>query len=179
MQRMPPRTQRRPRRLSSGESERWTPERIGCDVIIVDHDTERSAARGGEDVISGSVIPQVAFNGEEESTGKRMDGDEGARCCQLDAPTTCEPWDVRTLLNHIFVGAARGEEVTPSLSEDPPDVLSDDPCSDFERARAETLRTFGEPGVFERTGSALGPADPRVGLGGIHRTGPDDARGSP
>jgi len=37
---------------------------------------------------------------------------------QLDAPTTCEPWDVRTLLNHMlqiqryFVGAARGEEVT-------------------------------------------------------------------
>jgi len=81
---------------------------------------------------------------------------------QLDAPTTCEAWDVRTLLNHMllieryFVGAARGDEVTLSLSEDPPDVLSDDPCSDFERARAETLRTFGEPGVLERTGQALG-----------------------
>ncbi len=81
---------------------------------------------------------------------------------QLDAPTTCEPWDVRTLLNHMlliqryFVGAARGEEVTLSLSEDPPDVLSDDPCTDFERARAETLRTFGEPDVLERTGSVLG-----------------------
>jgi hypothetical protein len=56
---------------------------------------------------------------------------------QLDAPTTCEPWDVRTLLNHMlqiqryFVGAARGEEVTLSLSEDPPDFLSDDPCSDL------------------------------------------------
>jgi len=81
---------------------------------------------------------------------------------QLDAPTTCEPWNVRTLLNHMlqiqryFVGVARGEDITLSLSEDPPDLLSDDPCSDFDQARAETLRTFGQPGVIEKTGTVLG-----------------------
>jgi uncharacterized protein (TIGR03086 family) len=81
---------------------------------------------------------------------------------QLDAPTTCEPWDVRTLMNHMllvqsaFVAHARGEEFELSLEEDPPDVLSDDPCADFERARAEALRVFAEPGVIERTGTNLG-----------------------
>jgi uncharacterized protein (TIGR03086 family) len=81
---------------------------------------------------------------------------------QLDAPTTCEPWNVRNLLNHMlqiqryYVGIARGEDVTLSLSEDPPDLLGDDPCSDFDRARADTLRTFGEPGVLDKTGLALG-----------------------
>jgi uncharacterized protein (TIGR03086 family) len=81
---------------------------------------------------------------------------------QLDAPTTCERWDVRTLMNHMllvqsaFVGHARGEAFTLSLEEDPPDVLGDDPASAFERARAEALRVFGEPGVVERTGTNLG-----------------------
>lgn len=81
---------------------------------------------------------------------------------QLDAPTTCEPWNVRTLLNHMlhiqryFVGIARGEDITLSLAEGPPDLLSDDPCSDFDQARAETLRTFGQPGVVEKTGTILG-----------------------
>jgi uncharacterized protein (TIGR03086 family) len=81
---------------------------------------------------------------------------------RLDAPTTCDEWNVRTLLNHMlqtqryFIGAARGEDV--SLSPNPPDLLSDDPCSDFDQARAEALRTFGEPGVIDRTGPALGIA---------------------
>jgi uncharacterized protein (TIGR03086 family) len=81
---------------------------------------------------------------------------------QLDAPTTCGSWDVRTLMNHMlliqsaFVGHARGEAFTLSLEEDPPDVLSDDPYADFEQARAEALRIFGEPGVIERTGTNLG-----------------------
>ena len=82
--------------------------------------------------------------------------------CRLDAPTTCEPWTVRTLLNHMllvqsaFVAHARGEEFSLSLEEDPPDVLTDDPYADFERARAEALRVFGEPGIIERTGTNLG-----------------------
>ena len=54
------------------------------------------------------------------------------------------------------MGAARGDDV--ALSQDPPDLLSDDPFSDFAHARAETLHTFGEPGVIDQTGPALGIA---------------------
>ncbi len=80
----------------------------------------------------------------------------------LDAPTTCDGWTVRTLMNHMletqryFVGSARGDSVT--LSQDPPNLLGEHPSADFDRARAETLRTFGAPGVIERTGPALGIA---------------------
>ncbi len=82
---------------------------------------------------------------------------------KMDAPTICSGWDVRTLMNHMlqtqryFVGAARGEDVAPPGGT-PPDVLSDEPATDFDRARAETLATFGEPGVMEKTGPALGIA---------------------
>jgi uncharacterized protein (TIGR03086 family) len=82
---------------------------------------------------------------------------------QLDAPTTCDEWNVRTLMNHMldtqqyFVGAARGEEVSPP-SPNPPALLSDDPVADFDRARGETLSTFAKPGVIEKTGPSLGIA---------------------
>lgn len=82
---------------------------------------------------------------------------------QLDAQTPCDDWDVRTLLNHMlqtkeyFVNAARGKDATPPMGE-PPDLLSDDPAQDFEQGREETLRTFAEPGVIERTGPSLGIA---------------------
>ena len=82
---------------------------------------------------------------------------------QLDAPTPCDKWDVRTLLNHMletqryFVGSARGEEVSPP-APNPPELLGDDPHADFERARREMLRTYGEPGVIEKTGPSLGIA---------------------
>jgi uncharacterized protein (TIGR03086 family) len=82
---------------------------------------------------------------------------------QLDAPTPCDEWDVRTLMNHMldtanyFVGAARGEDVSPP-SPVPPQVLGDDPVADFDRARAETLSTFAEPGVIDKTGPSLGIA---------------------
>lgn len=82
---------------------------------------------------------------------------------KLDAATPCDEWDVRTLMNHMldtqhyFVGAARGEQVSPP-SRMPPELLSDDPVADFDRARAETLSTFAEPGVIEKTGPSLGIA---------------------
>jgi uncharacterized protein (TIGR03086 family) len=82
---------------------------------------------------------------------------------QLDAPTPCDQWDVRSLMNHMldtkdfFVGRARGEDVSLP-SPDPPELLGADPAADFEQGREETLRTFGEAGVLERTGPALGIA---------------------
>jgi uncharacterized protein (TIGR03086 family) len=82
---------------------------------------------------------------------------------KLDARTPCDQWDVRTLLNHMldtknyFVGAARGEEVSPP-GQNPPDLLGDDPLADFERGRSEMLSTYGAPGVIEKTGPSLGIA---------------------
>ncbi len=82
---------------------------------------------------------------------------------KLDAGTPCDDWDARTLMDHMldtqryFVGAARGEDVSPP-SPTPPTLLGDDPVADFKAARDETLRTFGEPGVIEKTGPTLGIA---------------------
>jgi uncharacterized protein (TIGR03086 family) len=82
----------------------------------------------------------------------------------LDAPTPCDEWDVRTLMNHMldtqryFVGAARGDHDVAPPSPRPPDVLGDDPLDEFDRARTETMRTFGAPGVIEKTGPSLGIA---------------------
>jgi uncharacterized protein (TIGR03086 family) len=81
----------------------------------------------------------------------------------LDAPTPNDQWDVRTLLNHMletqryFVGAARGEDVSPPAPS-PPELLGDDPLADFEQARSEVLSTYGAPGVIEKTGPSIGIA---------------------
>jgi uncharacterized protein (TIGR03086 family) len=82
---------------------------------------------------------------------------------KLEARTPCDDWNVRTLLDHMldtqkyFVGAAKGEDVSPP-GPTPPQLLGDDAVVDFERARAETLRTFGAEGVIEKTGPSLGIA---------------------
>jgi len=81
----------------------------------------------------------------------------------LDAPTTCDGWDVRTLLNHMlqtqryFLGTARGEDVAPPMGT-PPELVGDDPVAAFEQARADMLRTYGADGVIEKTGPSLGIA---------------------
>ena len=82
---------------------------------------------------------------------------------KLDATTPCDEWDVRSLMNHMldtqhyFVSAAQGNDASPP-SPHPPELLGDDPVTDFEHARAETLRTFGEKGVIDKTGPSLGIA---------------------
>jgi uncharacterized protein (TIGR03086 family) len=82
---------------------------------------------------------------------------------RLDAPTTCEEWDVRTLLNHMldtqryFLASARGEDASPPAPE-PPELLSADLVADFEQCRTEMLEAFGDPDVREKTGPALGIA---------------------
>jgi uncharacterized protein (TIGR03086 family) len=82
---------------------------------------------------------------------------------RLDAATPCDDWDVRALLNHVietqryFVGAARGQDVSPP-GRTPPSLVGDDPVGAFERARAETIGTFSDPDVVEKTGPSLGIA---------------------
>lgn len=90
-------------------------------------------------------------------------GKAAVAASDLDAKTPCDGWDVRTLMNHVlqtqqyFVASARGQEAAPPNGE-PPELLSDDPASDFVHARAEMLRAFGEHGVVEKTGPLLGIA---------------------
>jgi uncharacterized protein (TIGR03086 family) len=90
----------------------------------------------------------------------RVAGAEG----KLDAPTPCDEWDVRMLLNHMldtqryFIGSARGEQVDPPASTPPDDLLGDDPVTAFTAVRNDALQTFGEPGAIERTAPALGIA---------------------
>ena len=82
---------------------------------------------------------------------------------KLDAPTPCDDWDVRRLMDHMldtqryFAGAARNQDVSPP-SPNPPELLGDDPVADFDHARSEILTAFGEEGVIEKTGPSLGIA---------------------
>lgn len=82
---------------------------------------------------------------------------------QLDAVTPCDDWVVHELMSHMldtqkyFVASAQGREAAPP-SPTPTTALGSDPVADFEHARADTLRAFGEPGVVDRTGPSLGIA---------------------
>ncbi len=83
---------------------------------------------------------------------------------QLDSDTPCDDWQVRELMNHMletqryFVGSARGESVSPPGQTPPTTLLGDDPVKDFKRAREETLNTYGDKDVLEKTGPTLGVA---------------------
>jgi len=86
-----------------------------------------------------------------------------AAAAQLDAPTPCDEWTTRQLLNHMletqryFAASARGEDASPP-GPMPPSLLSDDPVRDFDTARDDVLTAFADPEVVEKTGPALGIA---------------------
>ena len=106
-----------------------------------------------------TLDPLDLFGRASEWTLSKVAGATG----KLDATTPCDEWDARTLMNHMldtqhyFVSAARGDDASPP-SPHPPELLGDDPVAAFEHARTETLSTFGEDGVIEKTGPSLGIA---------------------
>ena len=78
----------------------------------------------------------------------------GVRREQLDQPTPCTDWDVRTLVNHMvmghlyFAGALRGDAPDPTS---PPDFAADDPAGAFDQASKSLLEAWREPGAMEST----------------------------
>jgi uncharacterized protein (TIGR03086 family) len=95
--------------------------------------------------------------------GSQWCGEKVAGATALDAPTSCDGWTVRDLLNHVletqhyFAGSARGEDVSPP-APNPSKLLTEDPVHDFDTARADVLQAFGQEGAIEKTGPALGIA---------------------
>lgn len=83
---------------------------------------------------------------------------------QLDARTPCEEWDVRALLNHMldtqryFAESGRGKDAALPSPTPPTGLIGDDPAAAYEKSRQETLQVYGEQGVIEKTGPALGIA---------------------
>jgi uncharacterized protein (TIGR03086 family) len=82
---------------------------------------------------------------------------------RLDAPTPCEGWDVKTLMNHMvdtgryFKNTALGEPASLP-SPEPPSLIGDDPVEAFEAMQADLIRAFQSPGVLEEHGVGLGIA---------------------
>ena len=82
---------------------------------------------------------------------------------QLDKPTPCDEWDVKTLISHIidtqnyFAAKANGQDA-PLPRPNPPDLAGDDPAKSFDKARAATLAAFSTPEGQEKAGIGVGIA---------------------
>ena len=83
---------------------------------------------------------------------------------KFDAPTPCEEWDVRALLNHMidtqryFAASGRGEDAALPNPNPPSSLIGNDPVAAWDKARNEIVRVYKEPGVVEKTRPALGIA---------------------
>ena len=81
----------------------------------------------------------------------------------LDASTPCDEWRMRDLLNHMletqqfFLSSARGEDASPP-GPNPPELLGGNPSDDFSRTTSDVAATYGQEGVIEKTGPAIGIA---------------------
>jgi uncharacterized protein (TIGR03086 family) len=77
----------------------------------------------------------------------------GVTPAQWSAPTPCENWDVRTLVNHVVMGqhvfiAALQDQPRPDVAAD---YLGDDPLGSFQGASQALLTAFDLDGVMSKT----------------------------
>jgi uncharacterized protein (TIGR03086 family) len=71
---------------------------------------------------------------------------------QLDAPTPCTEWTVRTLLAHTIDVIDRVTGTVTGAAVEPVDASNDlaTMVTEFDRAAAASAAAWGEPGVMER-----------------------------
>lgn len=73
---------------------------------------------------------------------------------KLDAQTTCDEWTARRLIDHLlwgqqmFASGPSGGTVAPP-SGPPPELVGDDPASQYEEARKATIHAYSQPGVLD------------------------------
>ena len=85
-----------------------------------------------------------------------------------DAPTPCEEWDVRELVNHVLGGNRRYEMLLRGATPDEVhatrsvDHVGDDAVASFDASAADVLAAFSESGALART--VHHPAGDRSGL---------------
>jgi uncharacterized protein (TIGR03086 family) len=100
----------------------------------------------------------------------------------LDAPTPCEDWNVRTLLDHMvdtqtyFLWTARGQKAAPP-SPTPPSLIGDNPADDFKKMQSDLIEAYSEEGAVEQNPMGIGIAFSDMLLHGCdlaRATGQDD-----
>lgn len=91
---------------------------------------------------------------------------------QLDTQTPCSEWTVRRLIDHLLAGQAMfaagpaGGTIAPPEGP-PPELVSDDPASQYHQARKATIDAYAPPGVMEGTVKGSGGDVPAVVVLGI------------
>ena len=106
-------------------------------------------------------------------TGKRI---AAVRSSDLTAPTPCDAWNLRQLLNHMLgafslhLDAASGLPIDRSQFGPDIDRVGADPVQAFGEVAARAARTWREPGVLDRTAVLpMGPVPGSV-LAMLHLT---------
>ena len=90
------------------------------------------------------------FERSSEWTASKVRGAAG----KLDEQTPCDEWTVRRLIDHLlwgldmFASGPGGGTVAPP-SGPPPELVGDDPASQYEEARKSAIHAYSQPGVLD------------------------------